>query len=96
MQDLNDEAIRWAEKRQGMSLRPKVKLLQLAATADAQGICAPVFLEDLASDFCISTRTLKKYLQQLSEDGLIIWHKPSDPRDQTTPHEFQLVGSGSK
>ena len=96
MQDLNDETIRWAEKRQGMSLRPKVILMQLAATADAKGICAPVFLEALASDFCQSVPTLKKYLQQLSEAGLFVWREPSDPRDRTTPHEFELVGWGSK
>jgi len=96
VQDINYEALRWAEKRPGLSVGPKVILMKLAATADAKGICAPVFLEDLATDLCMSTRTLKKYLQQIYEDGLIIWHKPSDPRDQTTPHEFRLVGSGSK
>lgn len=96
MQDINYEALRWAEKRPGLSVGPKVILMKLAATADAKGICAPVFLEDLATDLCMSTRTLKKYLQQIYEDGLIIWREPSNPRDRTTPHEFELVGYDSK
>ena len=96
MQDINYEALRWAEKRPGLSVGPKVILMKLAATADAKGICAPVFLEALASDFCQSVPTLKKYLQQLSEAGLFVWREPSDPRDRTTPHEFELVGWGSK
>jgi len=96
VQDVNHKAIRWALKRRGLSLKAKAALMVLAATADAKGICAPVFLEALASDFCQSVPTLKKYLQQLSEAGLFVWREPSDPRDRTTPHEFELVGWGSK
>ena len=53
---------------------------------------ARIGFAELCDQFPYHVLTLKQYLQQLCDDGLIVWRETSDPRDRAAPHEFELVG----
>ena len=92
----DSRASMWAIKQRCRSIRANDALLGVAFFWDIRTGIARCRIADISERICLSVPTTTKYLQQIYEDGLIIWREPSDPRDHKTPHEFELVGYDSK
>jgi len=89
---MSHQATNWAAELRGIPPMAKLVLLRLADRADEFGICYPS-QRRLAAECGITERTFRNAITDLICRGLVIIHRPSTPRGDTSRYRLTFANT---